>query len=247
MLQLFVVFHEKIFDECYKDIPQEFLDKYFTFIAVNPNIKKFYTEGKYKVVNEWELPHYNPDFQEKGYKENSAIYHVIRHKLHENYKYVGFFQYDMTFDMDAINTILSGIEGETPTCFYLEARNYEYCARETWNEPPVMAYLTTHYSGFHDKQFSYSDEDIYPLYNSYVIPSETYKKIMTWVCQFYPRIASIVVQLHFGHIAGLYERIMAFAIGEENLNMVKIEVKHDHDYKQYVTTGKDSLSQFKDK
>lgn len=38
-LQFYVVFHEKIFDECYKDIPQDILDKYFTFIAVNENIK----------------------------------------------------------------------------------------------------------------------------------------------------------------------------------------------------------------
>jgi hypothetical protein len=38
---LFVVFHEKIFDECYDDIPREMsLDKYFTFVAVNPNIPK---------------------------------------------------------------------------------------------------------------------------------------------------------------------------------------------------------------
>ena len=245
MFQLFVVFHEKIFDECYENIPQEILDKYFTFYAVNEKIPKEYTKDKYKVVNEWELPYYKSDFQEKGYKENSAIFHVIKNKLHEPYKYVGFFQYDMIFDMNAIDTILNGI-GDTPTCFYLEARNYGYCAEETWNEPPVMAYLTSNYEMFHETKFSRSYKDIYPLYNSYVIPIETYAKVMRWVEQFYARIASIVIQRHFGHIAGLYERIMAFAIGEENLNMVKIEVKHEQDYRNYVTTGKDSLSHFKD-
>jgi hypothetical protein len=42
---IFVVFHEKIFDECYEDIPKEILDKHFTFIAVNEDIQKsLYTQ-----------------------------------------------------------------------------------------------------------------------------------------------------------------------------------------------------------
>jgi hypothetical protein len=234
MFQLFVVFHKKIYDECYKDIPQEILDKYFTFYAVNENIPKEYTKDKYKVVNEWELPYYNDQFQKKGYNENSAIYHVIKNKLHEPYKYVGFFQYDMVFTINSINTILNGI-GETPTCFYLTACNYGYCAEETWNEPYVMEYLTSHYEHCYNKKFSRSYKNIYPLYNSYVIPVETYEKVMGWVSMFYNRVGAIVVQTHFGHIGGLYERIMAFAIGEENLNMIKLDINHDHGYKNSLS------------
>jgi len=36
-------------------------------------------------------------------------------------------------------------------------------------------------------------------------------------------------------LAGLYERIMAFAIGEEKLNMIKLDVKHDHMYKNSLS------------
>ena len=38
--QIFVVFHNKIYDECYENIPKELLDKYFTFFAVNNSIEK---------------------------------------------------------------------------------------------------------------------------------------------------------------------------------------------------------------
>lgn len=245
MFQLFVVFHEKIFDECYENIPQEILDKYFTFVAVNKNIPKKYTEGKYKVVNEWELPVYNDQFQSKGYKENSVIYHIIANNMQKDYKYIGFFQYDMKFTLDSINTILEGTNEESK-CFYLEARNYGYCAEETWNEPYVMEYLISHYEHFYRRKFTRSYKNIYPLYNSYVIPVEVYEKIMNWVSVFYSRVAGIVVQTHFGHLAGLYERIMALAIGEEMLDMIKLEIDHDLEYKNNVTTGKDSLSQFKD-
>jgi len=59
MLKIFVVFHKKIFDECYENVPQELLDKYFTFVAVNKDIPKTYTKGKYNVINEWELVNYD--------------------------------------------------------------------------------------------------------------------------------------------------------------------------------------------
>jgi hypothetical protein len=234
MLKIFVVFHKKIFDECYEEISQDILDRYFTFVAVNKDIPKKYTEGKYNVVNEWDLPVYNDQFQKKGYNENSVIYHVIANKMHEECKYIGFFQYDMNFTKKSINTILEGINKES-NCFYLEAYNYGFCAKETWKEPPVMAYLTSHYEFFHNRKFSKSYKNIYPLYNSYIIPVETYEKVMRWVSFFYTRIASIVFETHFGNIGGLYERIMAFAIGEENLNMIKLDIKHDHDYKNSLS------------
>lgn len=233
-LQIYVVFHEKIFDECYEDIPQDILDKYFTFIAVNEKIDKIYTKYKYKVVNEWELPKYVDQFQLKGYKENSAIFHVMFNDMHKKYNYIGFCQYDMKFTMSAINTIINNIKSES-VCLYLEAGNYQYCAKETWNEPPVMAYLISHYNFFYNKPFTFSTSDIYPLFNTYIIPVKTYEKIMPWVSYQYNRIASIVMQEHFGHLAGLYERIMAFAIGEEKLNMIKLDVKHDHMYKNSLS------------
>lgn len=238
-LQFYVVFHEKIFDECYKDIPQDILDKYFTFIAVNENIKKQYTEDKYKVVNEWDLPKYVSLFQKQGYKENSVIYHIMANDMHKQYKYIGFFQYDMIFTMNAMNTILREIETDS-TCLYLEAHNFRFCGQQTWNEPPVMAYLIANYQQFNNKLFSYNESDAYPLYNSYVIPVKTYEKIMPWVMSLYDKMTSIVVHKHFGHIAGLYERIMAFAIGEENLHMVKLDVKHDHFYKDSLSPIEES-------
>lgn len=67
MLQIFVVFHKYIFDECYKNIPDDLLYKYFTFIAVNKDIPKTYTQNKYKVINEWDLEIYDNSFQERGY------------------------------------------------------------------------------------------------------------------------------------------------------------------------------------
>ena len=234
MFQLFVVFHKKIYDECYEAIPQDILDKYFTFVAVNPDIPKTYTKNKYKIINEWELPEYNSQFQEKGYNENSAIYHLKANGLHEQYKYVGFFQYDMKFTMNAIETIIEHMD-EQPTCFYMEAYNFRFCCVETWNESHVMREFMRSYQSFFGKNMSMSDEAIYPLFNTYVIPVETYERVLSFAESLYWNIDRIVIQQHFGHLGGLYERVMALTIGEENLRMIKIDVHHDHYYKNNLS------------
>ena len=232
MLQLFVVFHDTIYDDCYENIPQEYLDKYFTFIAVNKSIPKTYTKGKYNVINEWDLPHYNSQFQDKGYKENSAIYHVHANKIHEKYEYIGFFQYDMKFNSNMIDEILKKMVVE-PTCFCLEAFNYKFCSVDTLHEPDVMAYLEHSY--FSHFKRNISRFTLYPLYNSYIIPNECYEKIMSWVLTLYGNVARYVKQRHYGHIAGVYERIMAFAVGELFLPMIKLDIKHDHFYKNSLS------------
>jgi hypothetical protein len=53
---------------------------------------------------------------------------------------------------------------------------------------------------------------------------ELYDKLYPWCIQ--PPNAS-----HFGHIGGIYERIMAYAIGQERLEYLDINIIHDHKYK----------------
>ena len=59
---------------------------------------------------------------------------------------------------------------------------------------------------------------------------------MKWVVRLYDKLYPWCVtspnQSHFGHIAGIYERIMAYAIGEENLQNIVLDVTHDVEYKR---------------
>ena len=234
--QLFIVFHKHIFDECYQNIPGDILYKYFTFIAVNPNIQKYYTPNKYKVVNEWELPVYDKTFQERGYNENSAIYHVHANQLHAPYKYVGFFQYDMKFCDNIVAFLQKHMLLDIPsskTLFSLSQYNFRFCSYETWNEPKTLEYIIRDYEQFYRQSFSGNKQ--YPLFNTYIIPIETYEKIMAWVTQLYEKLYPWAIKppnaTHFGHIGGIYERIMAYAVGEEDLPFVQLNVEHDHNFK----------------
>lgn len=241
MLKLFVVFHEKIFDECYENIPQDVLDKYFTFIAVNKKIPKIYTEGKYNVINEWELPLYNSQFQDKGYKENSAIYHVYANRLCDDAEYVGFFQYDMYFEANVIDTILAHTKKE-PSCFYVLGEQLQHTVNKTWDEPYVLDYLISLYT--HNYRVIIDYQTTAPRLNTYVLPVKNFIKIMQFVSVLYSRLGALCFKKHYNHVAVLYEIVMAFCISQEMLKMIKLDIKHDHDYKSNVSTGEDTLSQY---
>jgi hypothetical protein len=231
-IQIFIVFHKYIFDECYKNIPDNILYEYFTFYAVNKNIEKIYTPNKYKIVNEWELSIYDKTFQERGYNENSAIYHIYTNNLHKDYKYIGFFQYDMVFNNNVIDFLQKNIT-KMPTLFSVSCYSFNFCSYETWNEPNTLNYIINDYENFYKKTFNKSHK--YPLLNSYIIPNETYAKIMKWIVQLYNKMYPWCVTppnaSHHGHIGGIYERIMGYCIGEENLQNVELNVSHNHKFK----------------
>lgn len=226
--QFFVVFHKKIFDECYAIFPDEILYKYFTFIAVNEKIEKQYTK-KYKVINEWELPIYDKSLQERGYNENSAIYHVYINNLHKDYKYIGFFQYDMLFNTNIIDFLDKNTS--SPTLF---GYTFHDCI-SNFTETNTLRFIIKDYEKFYNKPFLYKKT---VLYNTYIIPIENYENIMSWVTQLYDKLYpwafSFPNQSHFGHIGGIYERVMGFVLGCEGLKEVVIEehVLHDHKYKR---------------
>lgn len=233
MIQIFVVFHKKIFDECYKDIPTDILYSYFTFIAVNEKIPKEYTKNKHKVINEWEMPIYDSTFQERGYNENSAIYHVYANNLHAPYKYVGFFQYDMVFQDNVVEFIQKNIQ-ETPHYFSLDLYSFDFCY-QTWGEEETCQILLNDYQEFFSKAFIFERQ--FPLYNAFVLPTDTFIKIMKWVSQLYAKLYPWCIEPPFSyrpfpHIGGIYERVMAFAVGQESLEAIRLNITHDHDFKK---------------
>jgi len=230
-MQFFVTFHSKIFDECYEDIPQEMLDEYFTFVAVNKNIPKTYTSEKYNIINEWDLPIYDQSMQERGYNENSVLYHVFINKLHEKYSHVGFFQYDMKLSKQIIDMIIRNA-GETS--YFAANKLYDFSCLINGGasgENETYSFIIRDYEKYFNKEFNYST--MYPLFNTFVLPTSFYNIMMPWIIQLYEKTWSWCIEppnrTHFGHVGGIYERVSAFVIGEHNWNNIHIiDLEHDH-------------------
>ena len=237
MIQIFIVFHKKIFDDCYKNIPNDVLYKYFTFIAVNKEIPKEYTPDKYKIINEYELPIYDDSFQKRGYNENSAIYHIYANNLHKDYKYIGFFQYDMVFNDNIIDYVHEHLIIEEDK-FLNNDIYFSFCERDFYtcighgHDQNTYYHIVKDYEKFFN--ITFDKDKLYPLYNSYIIPVNSYNKIMKWIVQLYNQLYPWCVEYPnptiFWYLGFIYERVMAFAIGNENLLKIHINVDHVREY-----------------
>jgi hypothetical protein len=235
-IQIYIVFHKEIFDDCYKNIPDSILLEYFTFIAVNESIPKKYTKNKYKIINEWELPIYDSNFQTRGYNENSAIYHIYINNLHKNYDLIGFFQYDMVFNNNIIDYILNK-NNNNNNLYALLTLDFNTCSQTHFHyNMSTCDFLIREYEQYFNTIFSKNKQ--YPMCNTFIIPIKNYEDIMLWVISLYEKLYPWACEepnyTGIGAIGGVFERVMAFVLGEQNLNLIYIDGYHDHEYKKYV-------------
>ena len=119
----------------------------------------------------------------------------------------------MHFEDNIIDFLQQNIT-EIPQYFTIAPYDFDYCSFQTWGELETLNYIIDDYEKFFNKSFNKQIK--YPLLNNYVIPIETYEKIMKWVIQLYDKIYPWSVEppnmSHFGRIGGIYERVMAYAV-----------------------------------
>ncbi len=215
----------------YEGISQEDLDRYFTFVAINENNPKVFTPGKYKIINEWVLPEYEPSLQNTGYMENSAIYHVYKHKLHEPYKHIGFLQYDMKIDSSYMNIVKNLQEENKSDIYAYSTYDYDFCFSRSvyYTDQKLMQIMIedfkTHFN------INPPIKNKYPLNNAYIIPTLVFNDIMNWASQLPQKLADKKCGETELCRGGLFERAMGLALGEKDLNINKLPLLHDHAFK----------------
>jgi hypothetical protein len=136
----------------------------------------------------------------------------------------------MVFKKDTLEIILRTMQNKDPIYFHIGLKPYDFCTHETWNEPNTADFIIKDYEAYFNTPFNKNTE--YPLWNSYILPIKLYNKIMPWVIQLYPKLYPWCIEspnkMHFGHIGGIYERIMAYAIGQEIIDNLVLDINHNH-------------------
>ena len=105
-LEIFVIFHRKIYPEMYKDLDTDELEC-LRFVAVNENTQtreNDETPNGTPLIKEWELPMYNPQWQEQNWMNGGVNHHLILNKIPKA-EYIGFVQYDMKFPKGSIRKL----------------------------------------------------------------------------------------------------------------------------------------------
>jgi len=182
---------------------------YFTFFGVN----EIYTKKKdHNVIVEYDLDHYNPFLQKRGYMETSAYLHVYWNKLYKNKDLIGFSQYDMKH-----NTIYANLDKNT---IYILNANEPIVHNNQWNKlmfPELrnLKFLMKSYNTHFNTLFDIHELENLPLslWQTNIYPVSIYEKLCSWlevlVDDIYPWSNQPPYETHFGSIGGYTERALS--------------------------------------
>ena len=206
-INIFNIWHNKLFDKCYAKLDEYSLKK-ITMFDVNQKYSKEYNkEKKYNIISEYKLEHYNSLYQDTNYCQTSCLYHVFKNKLYTKTNYIGFIQYDMELASDFIYDIEQKINSyENDTYFYSLTSTGKL--EVTYLYKPYDNSILENYNNYFNTSHTYDfikahkKSNNFICLHTFVIPTKTFIKMMTWFC-------SITDWLHKNYINGLYPESMS--------------------------------------
>lgn len=206
-IKIFNIWHNKLFDKCYKDLDDYSLSK-ITMYDVNKNYQKVYnSEKKYNIMREYELKNYNSLYQDTNYCQTSCLYHIFKNNLYADTDYIGFIQYDMELASNFIYDMEEKINKNEKDAFFYSlvvankievnhiCKPYNNSILEKYNN-----YFNTNHTYESIKCHNKSNNFI--CLHTFVIPTRTFIKMMTWYC-------TITDWLHTNYINGIYSESMS--------------------------------------
>lgn len=195
-VQVYTIWHRKLYDELYAHIdPQEL--KNIVMFGVNEDYEKTYTENRYNVMFEYDLPIYNPLLQKHGYCQTTCMWHLYKNP-YETYKgdtpldYIGFIQYDMTPDSNMLQHIRNKIaDAESKGQEVIFHEQTEHILQSIrWASGLVTPYegsALQHYNAYFGTSYTINDFlhnprlQVSPILHTFVIPVKMFEKMMGWL------------------------------------------------------------------
>lgn len=190
----------------------------------------------YEILVEHDFSGYRPDFQEKGYCENSVIWHLYQNGEHKKYDYIGFIEYDHVLSEDFTESIQRLLDqAEKDVIFSFQSFNYQQLygqgimmnpnRREKVSGNPDSPWNAVNvalkdYNDYHNTARTLDqlkEKDCFPICHSLLMPTSMFDRIM-------PFHASVMesekVEGYHRHNwrspAGLMERYLAVSLALED-------------------------------
>jgi hypothetical protein len=251
-LNIYIIYHKNV----YQENTAGFADLHnFTWVAVNESILKINDDWipKERLLKEWTMPVYNPLMQMSNFYQNSVFFHLYWNPELLSSKYVGFAQYDMGFDVSALQGIINGIGAGDVGDKIFGAYPFEFNAiygvlgPAEWDECFMKPY-NNYYSTMH-KIGDISDVPLL-LLHTFIMPKWFFLHMMGFVDKMY---VGVLRSLGWNtrHLAGTLERVfalcIAFGIKENKFRMIglwpgvnHIDSQHSGDSLRGISVGKGS-------
>ena len=224
-LNFFITFHDKLFQENTSGFTPSELEA-FRWVAVNEKIPKEFPEWlpKNSLLKEYEMKVHSPLYQMLNFYQNSVFFHLYWNKELIDSKYIGFGQYDMSFDAEKFRKITELIKEDTadkiiPVFLYPFQALCITKEISIWEE----AFLKP-YNSFYNMNHSFKDIEHIPLslMHTFIMPTWFFLHIMPFVESNLPNLLKIM-NWDTRHLGGNLERVFALCI---SLGIIEGKFRH---------------------
>ena len=197
-LKVFVVFHEKIYPEIYEVSDER--TKYLTFYGVK---NEHENKTPMDIVDEKDLPLYEPIWQNLHYNEASALYHIYKNRIHCHHEFIGFFQYDMKVLSNCFSEIEEGFKTNKRTIFYYQFFPWAFLGGQTiiTTDYSCLQAGLRNYNIFFNTNFTEEQLIAFkmPIGNTFVVRNSMFDKMMYWMSQYYINSVETKMECTNGH------------------------------------------------
>lgn len=248
--KIFVTFFRDLFDDHYT-VDRTWNPENFTFVKVNDRFPQNLSGNKlpYNILVEHDFPVFRPDLQEKGYCEESVLWHLYRNGVHKSLDYIGFIEYDHVLTEDFTQAVQRKLD-EASGDLILSFQTFSF--RQLYNQAVVMNprrrekvdcknnpdmpwncinVSLNDYNAFFDTKYSLDrlkTKDCFPICHSLLMPSAMFDRLMAFQASV---IESGKVEGYHRHNwrspAGLMERYLAVSLALEDAPIdASIQLEH---------------------
>lgn len=213
-LSFYIVFHKDIYQENTSSFSEESSKKFLKWVAVNEKIPKNYPSWipRECLMKEWEMEMHSPVYQMTNFYQNSTFLHLFWNKYYDKSKYIGFGQYDMSFDAAEFEKIESVLKGSEDTVYGAFICNFSVILPSYPHELLEHMFIRP-YNDFYSTNHTFDKLKQMPLFllHTFIMPSWFFKHMMPFIEKNIPQILRIL-QWDTRHLAGTLERIFALCI-----------------------------------
>jgi hypothetical protein len=235
--KIYVTFFKNLYDEHYL-ADRTWNRENFGFVKVNDRFPMEIGSNKldYEILVEHDFPIFRPDFQEKGYCENSVIWHLYKNGTYKQYDYIGFIEYDHVLSENFCEVIQNRLDSaKEEMIFSFQAFTYRQLYEQgIWMNPHrrekvdgnpdtpwnAVSVALKDYNDFHKTNFTLENlaaKNCFPICHSLLIPSAMFGRIMPFHAAI---MESGKVEGYHRHNwrspAGLMERYLAVSLALES-------------------------------
>lgn len=231
-LNMFLVSYDRLYDKVIEQLTKE-EKELITCYTVQKSVPKDITPD-INVVNEWEFEWNDYDYQSKQYYEYGAIIHLMNNKVIDKLTHIGLLHYDIIFNENSVNDILSKIEENPKQIFYQRIRSIDDLYLSKYELDMICSFMNEKLdmsinsdsiwnNGWISEALSVTPVDVFKKFGNFIIDNKT-------------EIENILLTNRWGimnninhRICGIIERMWGIYLISYGYELTQMNIIHDHD------------------